>query len=177
MVDSVSWLQHLATLSSDPLINVINRAFLTVIDELSAVYVLIDALNECGSDALRFGLLSRLKELQATTDIRLLVTSRFDLEFEKTFRTTRRPEVRVTEQDVRRYVAGQMFWLRNCIQRDVSLGKRVENSIVKAVSGMYVQSYYTKALPRAYCLPGSFLLVYILIRSWIREIREASNQH
>ena len=45
-------------------------------------------------------------------------------------------EVRASEEDVRRYVAGQVPRLPNCIKRDDELKRTVQNKIIEAVDGM-----------------------------------------
>jgi len=44
--------------------------------------------------------------------------------------------VRASEEDVRRFVVGQIPRLSNCIQRDEELKHAVQNKIVEAVNGM-----------------------------------------
>jgi hypothetical protein len=47
-------------------------------------------------------------------------------------------EVRASGDDVRRFVAGQVYRLPNCIQRNFELQHMVRKGIVESVDGMYV---------------------------------------
>jgi Cdc6-like AAA superfamily ATPase len=108
-----------------------------VVAKYSVVYIVVDALDECrDSDGTRSQFLAKLRELQAGKDIRLIATSRFIPEVEVEFRTAVRLEVRASNEDVRRFVASQMYRLPKCIQRDPALQKMVEEKIPETVDGM-----------------------------------------
>lgn len=108
-----------------------------VVAKYSTVYIVVDALDECrDNDGTRRQFLARLRELQAGQDIRLIATSRFIPEIEVKFRTAIRLEVRASNEDVRRFVVGQMYRLPKCIQRDPALQKIVEEEIPERVDGM-----------------------------------------
>ena len=108
-----------------------------VVAKYTTVYILVDALDECRDrDGTRSRFLARLRELQAGQDIRLIATSRFIPEVEVEFRTAVRLEVRASNEDVRRFVAGQIYRLPRCIQRDPALQKTVEEKIPETVDGM-----------------------------------------
>jgi hypothetical protein len=103
----------------------------------STVYIVVDALDECrDSDGTRRLFLARLRDLQAGRDIRLMATSRFIPEVEVEFKQAERLEVRASDADVRRFVAGQMYRLPKCIQRDPALQKLVEDKIPEQADGM-----------------------------------------
>ena len=108
-----------------------------VVAKYTTVYILVDALDECRDrDGTRSRFLARLRELQAGQDIRLIATSRFIPEVEVEFQTAVRLEVRASNEDVRRFVAGQIYRLPRCIQRDPALQKTVEEKIPETVDGM-----------------------------------------
>jgi Cdc6-like AAA superfamily ATPase len=120
-----------------PSLEEILGALRRVIMQYTTVYVVVDALDECGnSDGTRHQFLTKLQELQATQDVRLLTTSRFIPEIEDAFKEAVRLEVRADNNDVRRFVAGQMYRLPKCIQRDPVLQEMVVDKIVQAVDGM-----------------------------------------
>jgi hypothetical protein len=75
-------------------------------------------------------------ELQARTDVRLMFTSRFIPEITQKFCSKPTLEVRASEEDVMRFVAGQMPRLPNRIRRDDELKRAVQDKIVEAVDGM-----------------------------------------
>jgi hypothetical protein len=106
-----------------------------VLAHYSATYIVIDALDEC-QDSVRGQFLTKLRELQVGRDLRLMATSRFIPEIVDTFQGEMRLEVLASEEDVKRFVAGQTYRLPRCIQRDNALQSIVQDKIVKAVDGM-----------------------------------------
>ena len=108
-----------------------------VVAKHSTVYVVIDALDECQDrSGTRRQFLARLRDLQAEHDVRVMTTSRFLPEIEAEFRTAVRLEVQASDEDVKRFVAGQMHRLPNCIRRDPVLQQMVEERIPETVDGM-----------------------------------------
>lgn len=65
-----------------------------------------------------------------------MVTARFIPDIEDAFRGALRLEVQASEEDVKRFVAGQIFRLPRCIQRDPALQILLQEKIVDAVDGM-----------------------------------------
>ena len=120
-----------------PSVDDIFNALLDVLVKFSAVYVVIDAVDECrDSDGTRRLFLAKLQDLQAKTDLRIMVTSRMIPDIINEFKTALRLEVRASDEDVKRFVAGQVQRLPRCIQRDAALQKMVQDKITEAVSGM-----------------------------------------
>jgi ankyrin repeat protein len=104
----------------------------------STVYVVIDALDECrDSDGTRSQLLARLKNLQMGQDVRIMATTRFIPEIEAELPAAMKLEIQASDEDVRRYVAGQTHRLPRCIQRDPALQAMMQDKFVEAVDGMY----------------------------------------
>ena len=131
--------EHHAHRRTRPLLNEIIGALQSILTNYSSVYVIIDALDECpDKDGTRSQLLAKLRDLQRKTDLRLMVTSRFIPAIENEFRSMVRLEVRASDADVKRFVAGQMDRLPKCIQRDDKLQGFVQDKIVEAVDGMSV---------------------------------------
>ncbi|RYP66703.1 hypothetical protein DL771_007636 [Monosporascus sp. 5C6A] len=120
-----------------PSLDDISGALQSACSSYTAVHIVVDALDECADkDGERGRLINKLRELQATTDVRLLFTSRFMPEITQNFQSNAILEVCASEEDVRRFVEGQMPRLPNCIQRDQQLKNAVQNKIVEAVDGM-----------------------------------------
>jgi len=120
-----------------PSVDEIFAALQSVLAKFSAVYVVIDALDECrDSDGTRRLFLAKLQDLQAKTDLRLMITSRFIPDIVDEFKTALRLEVQASEEDVKRFVAGQIYRLPKCIQRDTALQEMMQDKIIEAVSGM-----------------------------------------
>ncbi|KAF2463616.1 ankyrin, partial [Lindgomyces ingoldianus] len=130
--------QH-ANRGTKPSLEEIFSTLWEVVAKHSIVYIVVDALDECrDSDGTRSQFLARLRELQVGQDIRLIATSRFIPEVEVEFQTAVRLEVRASNEDVRRFVAGQIYRLPKCIQRNPALQKMIEEKIPETVDGMFL---------------------------------------
>jgi Cdc6-like AAA superfamily ATPase len=101
------------------------------------VYIVIDALDEC-QDVLGVcrELLATIRDLQSEHDIRLLATSRLLPDIEDAFEGTPRLEIRASRSDVARFMAGQMYRMPRCVQRDSTLQETIQKSIAGSVDGM-----------------------------------------
>jgi Cdc6-like AAA superfamily ATPase len=109
-----------------------------VLAHYSTVYIVVDALDECqNSDGTRRQFLAKLRDLQAGRDVRLMTTSRFIPEVVDWFNKAMKLEVQASEDDVKRFVAGQIYRLPKCIRSDLALQEIVQKKIVEAVDGMY----------------------------------------
>jgi hypothetical protein len=107
----------------------------SVLADYSRMYIVIDALDECVHDDRR-ELLSKLRNLQSKTGLRLMATSRFIPDIIEEFNGLPKLEVRADDADVKRYVVGQIKRLPRCVRRDDNLQELVQNKIMKAVDGM-----------------------------------------
>jgi hypothetical protein len=117
----------------------IHSALQSILTNYSMVYIVVDALDECQEkDGTHSQLLAKLRDLQRKADMRLMVTSRFIPHIENEFRLALRLEVRASDEDVKRFVIGQMYRLPKCIQRDNELQRFVQDKIVEAADGMSV---------------------------------------
>ncbi|KFY74396.1 hypothetical protein V499_05573 [Pseudogymnoascus sp. VKM F-103] len=122
-----------------PSLDEICTALDSVLSNYSKAYIVIDALDECSdSDGTRSELLAILRGLQAKTDTRLMVTSRFVSRIEQLFEGSPMLEIRASEADVKRFVAGQLHRLPMCVQRDPELQAETQDGIVLAVDGMFL---------------------------------------
>ncbi|OBT85043.1 hypothetical protein VE02_07148 [Pseudogymnoascus sp. 03VT05] len=138
--ESVSTLYRLHTdRRTRPSLDEICTALDSVLNNYSKAYIVIDALDECSDgDGTRSELLTILRRLQAKTDTRLMVTSRFVSRIEQSFEGSLMLEIRASEADVKRYVTGQLHRLPMCIQRDPELQGETQDGIVLAVDGMFL---------------------------------------
>jgi Cdc6-like AAA superfamily ATPase len=118
-----------------PSFDEIHSALRDVLAQYPYVYIVVDALDECQNEA-RHQLLVNLLGLQKEGDIRLMATSRFVPDVEDAFRQALRLEVQASREDVKRYVAGQIYRLPASIRRDAALQELVQEKIVEAVDGM-----------------------------------------
>jgi hypothetical protein len=102
------------------------------------VNILIDALDECNDDdGTRQVLLSKLRVLQATNIVNLMVTSRFNLTIQQEFQSALQLEITASGQDVHMYLKGQMHRLPNFVAKKVGLQNEIISGIVETVDGMY----------------------------------------
>ena len=128
---------HHSKRRSRPYLDEIFGALQSVCSNHATVYIIVDALDECADrDGARSRLIDKLLELRTRTDVRLMCTSRFIPEIMQKFCSTPTLKVRASEEDVRRFIAGQISCLPNCIRRDEELKRAVHNKIVEAVDGM-----------------------------------------
>ncbi|PSN58893.1 hypothetical protein BS50DRAFT_662991 [Corynespora cassiicola Philippines] len=166
--------QH-ATRGTTPSLEDIFSTLRDVLTSYTAVYIVIDALDECQNrNGTRSQFLTKLKDLQAVRDIRLMATSRFIPEIEYAFEEEPRLEVKASKEDVERFVAGQMYRLPRCIQRDSALQKVAKERIVEAVDGMYAYWLACRVIT-AYVLLGFFSPGYTQIRYKTRGRQRTSN--
>jgi hypothetical protein len=128
---------HHSKKKSRPSLDEIFKALLSICSNHATVHVVVDALDECADrDGTRSRLIEKLRELQATTNVRLLFTSRFIPEIMENFRLGPVLEVRASKEDVELFVAGQIPRLPSCIRRDNELVRAVQTKIVESVDGM-----------------------------------------
>ncbi|MCJ1474762.1 hypothetical protein MMC13_003422 [Lambiella insularis] len=120
-----------------PLLEEILSALQAVISNYSKIYVIVDALDEClDHDGSCSQLLALLRDLQSKGNLSLMATSRFIPELEQKFSLTPMLEIRASDADVRRFVAGQMHLRPRFVQRNNELQKAIEDGISTAVDGM-----------------------------------------
>jgi hypothetical protein len=128
---------HHSKHKSRPSLDEIFAALSTICSNHASVYFVVDALDECSDqDSTRSRLVEKLRDLQTKTNVRLLFTSRFLPEITEKFQSDTILEIRASEEDVKRFVAGQIPRLPKCIRRDDELTLTVQSKIVKAVDGM-----------------------------------------
>ncbi|KFZ19348.1 hypothetical protein V502_03701, partial [Pseudogymnoascus sp. VKM F-4520 (FW-2644)] len=130
--------QH-ADRRTGPSLDEIRTALNSVLNSYSKAYIIIDALDECtDSDGTRSDLLTILQNLQAKSNISLMATSRFDARIEQSFQGSSMSEIRASDADVTRFVAGHIRRLPKCVQRDLELQAEIQDGIVQAVDGMFL---------------------------------------
>lgn len=129
-------MQH-ADRGTKPSLDEIFGALKIVLASYSTVYVVVDGLDECRDKAgthRRFP--AKLRSLQAEQDLRLMATSRSIPDIVDGFRGAPRLEVKARNEDVRLFVAGQMYRQPQCIQSDAALQDMVQNKITEAADGV-----------------------------------------
>lgn len=142
----LSTIEHLERLyqqhagrGTKPSIDDIHGALKNVLTHYPTVHIVIDALDEWDDDdGSRGQFITKLRDLQAERDIRLVVTSRFIPDIEGEFKKAIKLEVQASKDDVKRFVSGQAYRLPKCVQCDTALKSTVQDKIAEAVDGMYV---------------------------------------
>ncbi|KAI4087071.1 MAG: hypothetical protein L6R37_008361 [Teloschistes peruensis] len=137
-VEHIEWLhQKHASKGTKPSLDEIYNTLRDVLSHYPTVHIVIDALDEC-QDGTRHHFLAKLRDLQAGRNVRLIVTARSIPDIEDAFRGALRLKVQASEEDVKRFVAGQIYRLPRCIQRDPALQDLVQEKIIDAVDGMFL---------------------------------------
>ena len=110
-----------------------------VLTTSSTLFIIVDALDECTNEnGTRSQLLDKLCALQSDFDVRLLATSRLLPQVQCLFDCADMLEIRASEEDIKRYVNGQIYRLPRCIKRDSELQEEILIAIIAAVDGMFV---------------------------------------
>jgi Cdc6-like AAA superfamily ATPase len=116
-----------------------STSLLAITKSCSQVFIIIDALDECrDDDGTRMKLLSKIRNLQTQSNIKLMATSRLIPEIEKEFETDIRLEVQAIGEDIERYLDKQMSRLPSFVSKIPSLPQRIKTDIIKAADGMSV---------------------------------------
>lgn len=120
--------------SGRPSMSEIAEALQLACARYTTIYVVVDALDEYADNTgSRKELIDILRKLQSHFDVRLMVTSRYIQDILQQFESSTILEVRASEEDVRRFVAGQMSRLP---KYDSQLKVLIEDKIAEAVEGM-----------------------------------------
>ncbi|KAL6812087.1 ankyrin repeat-containing domain protein [Trichoderma sp. SZMC 28015] len=111
----------------------------SVIGLYSRVFIIIDALDECNSpNGTRSRVLSGIFKLRNETGANFFITSRFNTEISSAFSSIPQLKIRASNEDVQRYLIGNMGHLPKFVQNDPSLQEEIIDSILQAVQGMFL---------------------------------------
>ncbi|RMJ22456.1 Ankyrin repeat protein, partial [Aspergillus sp. HF37] len=113
------------------------RCLNLVTSELSHVYIVIDALDEC-EEEIRNHLLSQIFDLQSNSPLSFFATSRFVPDISSQFEQCLYLEIQAHADDVKSYISGQIVNLRPFVRRDASLQELIIQSIAEAIDGMFL---------------------------------------
>jgi hypothetical protein len=128
--------QHTKLLTRPSMDDILNCTQ-SVLSKLSTVYVVVDALDECrDADGTRRNFLNILRSFQQRSNLHLMITSRFIPDIVEDMEGAVTLEIRASDEDIRRFVAGQLHRLPACIRRDSDLQSLVQEGIVEATDGM-----------------------------------------
>lgn len=114
------------------------KIFETLKTELSPIYILIDAIDECTiENMVRDKFLDQLFTIQSLLQAKLMVTSRFIPEIEHRFRGMLSYEIRASDQDIRKYIDGRLTHsISNPILQEESSQGAMASKIIQAAKGM-----------------------------------------
>ncbi|KAI9661738.1 MAG: hypothetical protein M1821_008977 [Bathelium mastoideum] len=122
-----------------PSLDDLMQALKIICSGYSTTYMVVDALDECpDADGVRSCLIDKMRELQASSNVRLLATSRLIPEVVEYFQSDPQLEVRASEEDIMCFVTGQIPRLPNYIRCNDGLKEAVKTKVVEAVDGMFL---------------------------------------
>ena len=115
----------------------ISKALHSVISSFSKAFIVIDALDECKIEFRRRpNLLSEILDLQVKSGANLFITSRDIPDITNEFKAGARLNIRASDEDLTRYLDGQIARLAKCVSQDPGLQEKVKDIIVRRVDGM-----------------------------------------
>jgi NACHT domain len=124
-----------------PSLDQFSKALQSVAATYSRTFIIIDALDECQiPDGSQSRLLEEIFNLQSRSKANIFATSRFIPEITEKYKWTVPLEIRASEEDVRKYLDGNMFRLPGFVCRNPDLQEEIKTAIVQSVQGMYVAS-------------------------------------
>lgn len=125
------------TKETQPCLREIVKELYSVATAYSKCFIIVDALDECFDvDGGRRLFLSELRKLQAHANVNILATSRMIPEIARELGTEYvLLEIQASNNDVARYLEGQVHQLPNFVQRRTALREEVKIGIAKAVKG------------------------------------------
>jgi hypothetical protein len=118
-----------------PTLKDIKKALFDVIKWYTKVFIVVDALDECG-DVARHELLSQIRIFQEQSQTKLMATSREIGLITQTFDADIRLKIEASSEDVEQYLESHMSGLPNFVAFNPDLKKDVKLGIIKAVRGM-----------------------------------------
>jgi hypothetical protein len=130
--------KQFANNNTKPSVPELCEALQSIVAHLEHVYIVIDALDECrNNDRTRDDLIAHLLKLQGSKDVRIMATSRRISEIQNHFPKATTVNIRADLEDLKRFVAGQIYRLRGCVQHSPELRNEIQNKISEAADGMY----------------------------------------
>jgi Cdc6-like AAA superfamily ATPase len=130
--------KHHADLRTMPSLKELFGALRDTVAWYDTVYIVIDALDEYTENkANRHQFLDRLLELQNTSDVRLLVTSRIQ-GYADEFKDALQLKLGADSSDIQFFVESNLHRFPDFVQHDPELLEKAQKKIVEAADGMYV---------------------------------------
>ncbi|EHK18518.1 uncharacterized protein TRIVIDRAFT_225823 [Trichoderma virens Gv29-8] len=115
------------------------QALQSVVITYSRVFIMIDALDECRSvDHTHSSVLSGIFTLRSKTKANFFLTSRLNANITENFEGIPELKIYANNDDVQRYLRGNMRHLPRFVRDDPGLQEKIITSILKAVQGMFL---------------------------------------
>ncbi|UKZ78532.1 hypothetical protein TrVFT333_006275 [Trichoderma virens FT-333] len=115
------------------------QALQSVVITYSRVFIMIDALDECKSvDPTHSSVLSGIFTLRSRTKANFFLTSRLNANITENFEGIPELKIYANNDDVQRYLRGNMRHLPRFVRDDPGLQEKIITSILKAVQGMFL---------------------------------------
>lgn len=128
------------TKGTRPSINAISRALRSIVSQFSRAFIVIDALDECYIPAIS-RLLDEVFNLQTSSNLNILATSRLIPEIMARFQDKPIQEISAPKPDVIKYINSNLGKLPSFVSRDWQLQQEIRVGITDAVDGMWVPSF------------------------------------
>jgi hypothetical protein len=122
-----------------PFVDELSEALRSLVKEYGRVYIIVDALDECGtSGGARSKLLKQLMDLKENSDVNLFMTSRDmpDIE-EKLQGDIITLKIRASEEDVGCFLDSRLNSLSELVKKNKDLRDNIRAKVIEAVDGMY----------------------------------------
>jgi Cdc6-like AAA superfamily ATPase len=121
-----------------PLLAEIAKTLNSVVSGYTRTFIIIDALDECHNfDRNLTSFLSEIFNLRSNTGANIFATSRFIPEITKEFEGSLSVEIRASDGDMQKYVAGHISRLPKFVSDSPELQREIEAEIISAADGMY----------------------------------------
>jgi hypothetical protein len=125
-----------------PSFDEIVEALKSVAAQYSRVFIIVDALDECGvSNSERQRFLSAIFNVQGKTRANLFATSRINDNIASLFKEALCLPIRANNEDVERYLDRQMSLLQSDILDD-ALRDIIRREVIRVVDGMYAKAFH-----------------------------------
>lgn len=110
----------------------------------SRVFIIVDALDECkGPNGCRSTFLSEIFNLQERYEVNIFATSRFIDNILDRFKGCVHLEICARDEDIQKYLNGQMFRLPGFIKQDSELEEEIKAAILRSAKGMWVDFHFS----------------------------------
>ncbi|KAJ1710162.1 nucleoside phosphorylase domain-containing protein [Aspergillus flavus] len=115
----------------------VKDAILWTLQGYDRTYLVVDALDECAEDV-QVDLVSCIRELQESRQVKALITSRDIRRIVRQFEDDTILSIHAHAEDVQKYVEGNMARLPAFIASDIDLQEMVKTQIVQRTEGMFL---------------------------------------